>query len=76
MKSKKFISHLGLLFLPCALAASIIVFIYNINSGDVSFGWGWAFVLAIVLDVVISWFNIKEERRHEHGSDVHSPPGS
>ncbi|MGB2868763.1 MAG: hypothetical protein WBD36_09945 [Bacteroidota bacterium] len=69
MQSRKFPVHFGLLFLPCLLASAISVFIYNLNS-DQSISWAWTILLAIVLDAMITWMNLREERGRDQSPDA------
>jgi hypothetical protein len=69
MSFKKILVRYAAQFIPCLVAGVLMTFAYSMRyHEDPGVDWLVAFGLAIVLDLGVTWLNIRSEKRRQSGS--------
>jgi hypothetical protein len=66
MSLKKILIHYVIKFVPCLAAGILMTFAYSLKyHEEPGVDWLVAFGLAVVMDLVITWLNIRQEKHQE-----------
>jgi hypothetical protein len=69
MSFKKILLHYAIKFVPCFIAGVLLTFAYSLKYHEnPGVDWLLAFGMAIVMDLAITWLNIRQERRQQKAS--------
>jgi len=69
MPFKRILIHYAIKFIPCFVAGILLTFAYSLKyHEEPGVDWLVAFGLAIVLDLAITWLNVRQENRQQKAS--------
>jgi hypothetical protein len=69
MLFKKILVRYAIQFIPCLVAGVLLTFAYSMRyHEDPGIDWLVAFGLAMVLDLGVTWLNMRQERRQQKAS--------